>query len=128
MGVSINGTGSEEKITFSCDHPKCSAKTVRMVYPHWYCRQTGQTYARYRSIRNPVAYWVKVLQKPRRKNIAPFFLLGTSDDWPRGIRVFCEEHYTARKRIAIPQRPTSKLQEQEQRRMRYQERRRDIFG
>ncbi len=126
MGVNINGTKGEEKITFSCDHPGCTAKTVRMVHPHWYDRKTGQTYKRNRKVRNPIAYWAKVLRNPRRRNTPAFFLLGTSDDWPGNIRVLCKEHYDTQKQTAAHKpKPLSKQREREMRR--YQEQRRDIF-
>ena len=121
MGVKVSGSGNEEKITFSCDHIRCSAKTVRRIYPHWYARQTGQTYRGSRRARNPIAYWAKVLRNPRRRNTPVFFLLGHETDWPEGIKVLCKEHYATRKNYAL-QKPKPVPEHQEAKIKRWQER------
>ena len=125
MGVKISGTTDEEKITFSCDHLGCTAKTVRMVHPHWYNRRTGQTHRNNRKVRNPIAYWAKVLRNPRRRDTPTFFLLGNEADWPGSMRVLCKEHYDTQKQATHTPRPLSKQREREMRR--YQEQRVDIF-
>lgn len=126
MGVKVSNTSGEEKVTFSCDHPQCSKKTVRRVYPSWYSRETGHTYRSSRKVRNPIAYWEKVLRNPRRRNTPTFFLLGNETTWPEGVKVFCKEHYATRKQFtAHKPKPLSKQRERERRR--YQEQRVDIF-
>lgn len=121
MGIRIAGTGDQEKITFSCDHPGCTRKTVRAVCSYRYDRYTGQTYRTVRRPQSPVAYWGKVLRKPRRRNIRPFFLLGSKDDWSQNIKVFCEEHFEQPKPKSLKRRWSDRDER------RYQRRRVDVF-
>lgn len=112
MGIKMTGVGDGRKISFSCDHPGCSAKTIRKVVVYQYDRCTGYTSKHVRDPRYPLPYWRKVLEEK-------FFLVGY--DWPDGIVVRCAEHQAVRRR-------PGKLSAQKEKEVQaYMDRRKDLY-